>query len=348
MKSAARREGRGGKIAVAELREFHFALPDRFALRPTSLHHHSLVARNSHCSRPGSAPPPLPAGFLREDGPRKEIRKITGKKLFGSFRTVYFVLKFSAASACPEAPVPGSSIATIADIGYRRRRDKKLFAKKIMDTDLPGLVAAGKVPILFEKIQSAGVPEKFTYEFLKKLGLSSSNDRAFPSYLKRLGFIDGSGVPTARYKAYRQKSKSAKILGEALRELYAELFSVDEKIHKGNREHIQDVISRVTGLDESPVKRMTATFVHTAKLADLDSKPEDVDEEVEEGDTKDAKGSGTIEQQEPTKQPQSQPNTHTAPSSLVFRHNIEVHLPATTDIGVYNAIFKSLKEHLLE
>ena len=31
-----------------------------------------------------------------------------------------------------------------------------------------------------------------------------------------------------------------------------------------------------------------------------------------------------------------------------LRYNIEVHLPATKDVEVYNAIFKSLKEHLLE
>jgi hypothetical protein len=30
-----------------------------------------------------------------------------------------------------------------------------------------------------------------------------------------------------------------------------------------------------------------------------------------------------------------------------LRYNIEIHLPATKDIEVYNAIFKSLREHLL-
>ena len=29
-------------------------------------------------------------------------------------------------------------------------------------------------------------------------------------------------------------------------------------------------------------------------------------------------------------------------------YTIQVHLPATTDINVYNAVFKSLKEHLLD
>jgi hypothetical protein len=32
---------------------------------------------------------------------------------------------------------------------------------------------------------------------------------------------------------------------------------------------------------------------------------------------------------------------------LKFHYNIQIHLPATSDVGVYNAIFKSLKENLL-
>ena len=47
-------------------------------------------------------------------------------------------------------------------------------------------------------MQSAGVPEKFTFEFLKKLGFGSSNDRALPSLLKKLGFLDQTGSPTPR------------------------------------------------------------------------------------------------------------------------------------------------------
>jgi hypothetical protein len=31
-----------------------------------------------------------------------------------------------------------------------------------------------------------------------------------------------------------------------------------------------------------------------------------------------------------------------------LHYNIQIHLPATKDVEVYNAIFKSLKEHLFE
>jgi hypothetical protein len=31
-----------------------------------------------------------------------------------------------------------------------------------------------------------------------------------------------------------------------------------------------------------------------------------------------------------------------------LNYNIQIHLPPTKDVEVYNAIFKSLREHLLE
>jgi hypothetical protein len=49
-----------------------------------------------------------------------------------------------------------------------------------IDSDLPYLMAPKRFPELLVKLQAAAVPERVTYEFLKKLGFTSSNDRAFP------------------------------------------------------------------------------------------------------------------------------------------------------------------------
>jgi hypothetical protein len=39
-------------------------------------------------------------------------------------------------------------------------------------------------------MQRAGVPERFTFEFLKQLGFGSSSDRAMIAVLKALGFFE--------------------------------------------------------------------------------------------------------------------------------------------------------------
>ena len=41
-------------------------------------------------------------------------------------------------------------------------------------------------------------------------------------------------------------------------------------------------------------------------------------------------------------------NSPKLPQMPSLHYNIEIHLPATKDIEVYNAIFKSIKEHLFE
>lgn len=60
----------------------------------------------------------------------------------------------------------------------------------------------------------------------------------------------------------------------------------------------------------------------------------DVEEKVLENSPKE------VEQIEINKKEKSGLNTE-------FHYNIQIHLPATTDISVYNAIFKSIKDNLM-
>ena len=207
-----------------------------------------------------------------------------------------------------------------------------------MPADLPYLVTNKRLPDLFSKIQTAAVPEKLTFEFLKKLGLSSSNDRALASLLKKLGFLDQSASPTARYNAFRHKKDAPRVLAEAIRELYAELFALDENVHKAKRDDLCGMVSRVTGQDQKYVSLIASSFVALCALADFDAvhteNPMPTAEDVEEATGKQA-----------PPQNESEPKKGHA---ISFRHNIEIHLPATTNIAVYNAIFKSLREHLLD
>ena len=207
-----------------------------------------------------------------------------------------------------------------------------------MPSELPYLLTNKRIPDLFSKIQTAGVPEKFTFEFLKKLGFSTSNDRALASLLKKLGFLDQSSSPTPRYHAYRQKKNSRRVLAEALRELYSELFALDENAHRAKREDLCGMVSRVTGQEQRYVGLIASTFTALSALADFDAPPPEPGaapaEEIEEAIGKQAVEEGEAERKKAI--------------SIPFRHNVEIHLPATTNIAVYNAIFKSLREHLLD
>ncbi len=69
-----------------------------------------------------------------------------------------------------------------------------------MAIELPYLPTYKNVPLLFENIAKAKVPDAFTNSFLSgTLGLKSTNDRALITLLKKLGFLDNSGKPTPAY-----------------------------------------------------------------------------------------------------------------------------------------------------
>jgi hypothetical protein len=184
---------------------------------------------------------------------------------------------------------------------------------------------------------------------LKNLGFASSNDRALPSLLKKLGFLDASGVPSERYRHYRQSSESKKVLAQGLREIYSDIFAVNENAGSIPRDELKGIVSRITGAEERYVGLMSSTFTALAAIADF-SAPEEQDEQEEDGPSEEQSMEEKPSRKKKTK-PEEEVDQGQGRSDrsrrIDFRNNIEIHLPATTNISVYNAIFKSIKEHLL-
>ena len=141
-----------------------------------------------------------------------------------------------------------------------------------MASEIPYLVSSKRLGELFSQIQSAAVPDRFTFEFMKKLGFASSNDRALPSLLKKLGFLDASGIPTQRYRIFRSKTEAPFVLAEGIRELYSELFSINENIHKESKETIKGAIARVSEAEDRYVSLMTNTFSALCSFANFSTR----------------------------------------------------------------------------
>jgi hypothetical protein len=184
---------------------------------------------------------------------------------------------------------------------------------------------------MFEAIQKAQVPPRFTHDFLKTLGFKSTNDRSFINVLKGLGFLDSSSVPTQAYRDYRDKKAAATVLAKQLRQAYRGLFLADENAQDLSAEDLKGKFATLTGKDESVVKKMASTFKALAALADF-KKPAEP------------------EPSKPGEEPVDSPaldQVTPRPASLAFAHTIYINLPATRDVAVYDAIFKSIREHLL-
>jgi hypothetical protein len=190
---------------------------------------------------------------------------------------------------------------------------------------------------LFEKIRDGQAPDQLTQQLLKDWGFSSSNDRALIPLLKALNFLSPDGKPTSLYHEYRDHSRSRSVMATALREAYGDLFLIKAQPTESDRPSIVGKFKSYHNASDNVAKLMASTFFQLLKLADLSI-------------TKSSEKASEADKSKSEKADKSQANEGTRPSAHVplsgLHYNIQIHLPATKDIEVYNAIFKALREHL--
>jgi hypothetical protein len=197
--------------------------------------------------------------------------------------------------------------------------------------------AANRVPEVFSKIRDGQAPSQVTTQLLKDWGFASSNDRAFIPLLKSLGFLTPTGQPTQRYHDYRDHSRSKAVMAEALREAYHDLFLIKSNPTKSDQAAITGKFKSYHNASDDVAQRMSKTFFALLELADM-SKPTSV-----------VSDAAPLEPSTPVEQTQLPGSTAAQFKPGVGLHyNIQIHLPATKDAEVYNAIFKSLREHFVE
>lgn len=92
----------------------------------------------------------------------------------------------------------------------------------------------GAIPAYFEAILNAEAPDRVSQKFLEGIGLNSSNDRLLIGILKELGFLNTDGAPQDRYYLFLDRSNSARVLAEGIRDAYSDLFAVNTTAHKLN------------------------------------------------------------------------------------------------------------------
>ena len=197
---------------------------------------------------------------------------------------------------------------------------------------------------MLEKIKTASVPEKFSQDFVaEKLLMKGGTPRSIIPFIKKMGMVATDGTPTDRYREFRNPAKSGKAIADALRELYEPLFQMNEYVHDTQPSTLKGLIVEATGAEQdSTVVRMTlSTFQALRKLADFEA--EDADSDESEGE--DGSPNTPAGHQLPQIHQQSSGGNV---EGINLSYTINLNLPATTDIEVFNAIFKSLKQHLMQ
>ena len=193
--------------------------------------------------------------------------------------------------------------------------------------EYPYVLVLKKLRDFMKHIQTAGVPPKVTLNYIKAAGFKSSNDERIPVVLRFIGFIDSAGTPTEAYKKYRDKAKAPIVLGNAIREAYAELFKMYPDAYQKDSEALRNFFSGYTTAGERVLSAIVSTFQTLCSDASFEI-PEAVHKEPTA----------------PTPPPPAVSKTLGIQSLTI---NLQLTLPETTNSKVYEEIFKAMRTYLL-
>jgi hypothetical protein len=197
----------------------------------------------------------------------------------------------------------------------------------------PFMNAYGNIPKMLKKMQTAQTPVRFTQDFLGTvLGFSGGSSRPFIPLAKRIGLLASDGSPTELYKRFRNPPQAGAAMAEAIRRGYGDLYKRNEFVHKMDKKGLEGLVKEATGLEANAptLRAIVNTFDALKQFADFDAvgakSEEPSEEEMQEHDE----------------------GEEAPPAALRFSYTIYLNLPNTSDIAVFNAIFKSLRENLLK
>ena len=180
-------------------------------------------------------------------------------------------------------------------------------------------------------------PEKFSANYMETvLKLTGGAARAVPPFLKKMQFIGSDGAPTNLYSKFKTDGGRSQAAYEGLKNAFSELFRRNEYVHKADESGVKDVIVEITGLKKNDhiVRLMYASF------------------DAVRGFISGSVSASEVEQENPVQLVNSEPSLN-EPEMLGNRggiglsYQINIVLPETEKIEVFNAIFRSLRENLL-
>lgn len=198
------------------------------------------------------------------------------------------------------------------------------------------------IPDYFDAILTAQAPDRFSTRFLEKLGFKSTNDRLFISILKELGFLDADGVPTDRYYQFHDRTQWRKVLAVGIREAYADLYAVNQSAHEMDADEVGNKLRTLYAgsKNDRQIKSIARTFTALCEIADFsDEFP--TQSEPAETEQESAEQNGKSDGQP---LPRIMRTSRVSLDSL--QYHINIILPDTRDQAVFDAIFKSLRDHL--
>lgn len=212
-----------------------------------------------------------------------------------------------------------------------------------MEKSLPYLVSPGSIKTALERIKQAATPERVTGDFMStKINIKGGTGKALIPFLKKIGLVASDGSPTDLYRKFRNTATSKIAIAEAIKIGYQKLAELNEYFYDLKDSELLGHINQVTGdaADSQVSKYILSTFKNLRSFADFETVEPDIQPAVP-----------IMRDELSPEEPRSLPQLRKSPTpqgvGFNLAYTINLNLPASSDQSVFNAIFRSLKEHLL-
>jgi Family of unknown function (DUF5343) len=198
----------------------------------------------------------------------------------------------------------------------------------------------GTLGKVLDKLKEAATPQRFTQDFVADtLAFKGQYALAVIPFLKKIGFLSGDGSPTEIYKRFRNDNESGRAMAEAIRIGYGSLFKINEKVYELSDDQLKGLIVQATGgkKDDSATKFILQCFKALKARAVFEGGalvPATKETGPESGSAKNADQAASFKGSE-------------GGIGMNLSYTINLNLPPSTDIAVFNAIFQSLRKNLL-
>jgi hypothetical protein len=207
-------------------------------------------------------------------------------------------------------------------------------ARRKIPGGLPYTSSPGVLRRVLEKIPTSEKPSVFNGDFLGTvMGATGGAARPIIPILKATGLLNQNGGPTELYAQYQTEAGRPAAALQALQNGFREVFRRNQYAHRASEQELIDIIVAITGLPrkEGIVRYILTTFQALQEVAKNARETQDAPE------------------------PEARPAAETPLDEVIgglggglqLAYNINVILPETTNVEVYNAIFRSLRGNLL-
>lgn len=207
--------------------------------------------------------------------------------------------------------------------------------------NLPYVTATGNITRALDAIAAAATPERVSGDFVKTiLKIPGGSGDQMNSFLKKVGFTNPDGTPSSIYKKFRNPSSRGAAAAESLKFGYGPLYVRNEYMHQLTDDKLRGLIIEETGSgDDSAVPGMVlASIKAIKKYADFSTA----------SSTEAFDGIPITHLSTPALTSNIDTEDQAQSIGMNLSYTINLNLPASSDIAVFNAIFKSLRENLLQ